>query len=127
MPETDGDLVLELRTLKDASTTEPVAFIEHVTGFRPGRKQPGSHMFTFGDNYGFIRGALQTLGFRVELVRPQSWQRALGLGTGSGLEPRDLEEQTQSKVQQLYPSCKVTLKTADALLLLEYAKRGTQI
>ena len=84
-------------------------------------------MFTFGDKYGFIRGALQTLGFRVELVRPQSWQRALGLGTGSGLEPRDLEEQTQSKVQQLYPSCKVTLKTADALLLLEYAKRGTQI
>src|SRR6185436_20838210 len=58
MPETDGDLVLELRTLKDASTTEPVAFIEHVTDFRPGRKQPGSRMFTFGENYGFIRAVL---------------------------------------------------------------------
>lgn len=127
MPETDGDLVLELRTLKDASTAEPVAFIEQVTGFRPGRKQPGSHMFTFGENYGFIRAVLQTLGFRIELVRPQQWQRALALGTSSGLEPRDWKNKLKTKAQQLYPSCKVTLKTADALLLLEYARRGLNV
>jgi hypothetical protein len=97
MPETDGDLVLELRTLKEASAAEPVAFIEQVTGFRPGRRQPGSHMFTFGENYGFIRAVLQTLGFRIELVRPQSWQRALGLGTSSGLEPRAWKTNSKPK------------------------------
>lgn len=125
MPEADGDLLHELRTLREASIVEPIAFIEQVTGYRPKRPQPGSHMFTFGDNCGFVRGIVQTLGFRVELVRPQSWQRALGLGTSSGLEPRDWKNKLKTKAQQLYPSCKVTLKTADALLLLEYGRQGS--
>ena len=124
MPETDGDLIAELRALKSASSVEPVAFLEQVTGFRPGRRQPGSHMFTFGDNYGFLRATVQTLGFRLELVRPQLWQKALCLGTSTGLEPRAWKNKLKTKAQQLYPNLEVTLKTADALLILDFARRA---
>ena len=126
MPQTDGDILAELRALKAASTVEPVAFIEQVTGYRPGRRQPGSHMFTFGDNYGFIRATLQTLGFRIELVRPQVWQKTLGLGTSTGLEPRAWKNKLKTKAQQLYPNVTVTLKTADALLILDYGRQNIQ-
>jgi hypothetical protein len=111
---------------KIASTAQPIAFVEQVTGYRPGRRQPGSHMFTFGRNYEFILGTLQTLGFRIELVRPQSWRKALGLGTSGNLKPKDWTNKLKTKAQQLCPHCKVTLKTTDALLIREYAKRAAK-
>src|SRR5205823_1160011 len=68
MPKTEGDLVALLRELA-ADPANTTAFLEEVGGYT-GRQQPGSRMFTFGRNFGFILGVLQTLGVRVEVVKP---------------------------------------------------------
>src|SRR5947209_6362617 len=79
MPAMEGDLVAFLSGLVgDRGAT--VAFVEEVGGYI-GKAQPGSSAFKFGRNFGFLLGVMQTLGVRVELVRPQRWQKGIGLGT----------------------------------------------
>lgn len=119
MPETDGDVLDLLRSLRAQGIERCV--IERVGGFA-GQAMPGSAMFNFGDGCGYIRGCLMALSYRVEMVTPQKWQKHLGLGTvklsgGKGPWKRKLKE----RAQQLFPTVTVTLKTADALLILDYA------
>jgi crossover junction endodeoxyribonuclease RuvC len=122
MPPTEGD-VLELLKEWAADPASTVAVIEEVSGFA-GVGQPGSGMFKFGRGFGFLLGVLQTIGVRVELVRPQKWQKALSLGTASGCASKVAwKNKLKAAAQRLYPALKVTLATADALLILEYANR----
>jgi crossover junction endodeoxyribonuclease RuvC len=120
MPPTEGDLVNVLRDLA-AEATEAVAVVEEVSGY-VGKAQPGSSAFKFGRNFGFILGVLQTIGVRVELVRPQKWQKALSLGASSGCASKtEWKNKLKASAQRLYPHLKPTLATADALLILDYA------
>lgn len=122
MPATEGDLVVFLRDLT-ADAKVAVAFVEEVGGY-VGVAQPGSSAFKFGRNFGFILGVLQTLGVRLELVRPQRWQKSLGLGSASGCASKtEWKNKLKGAAQRLYPSLKPTLATADALLILDYARR----
>jgi hypothetical protein len=73
--------------------------------------------FTFGREFGRLRMALVARGFRVELVRPQRWQTALGCLSGGN------KNKLKARAQELFPGTRVTLKTADAILLAEYARR----
>jgi len=36
-------------------------------------------MFTFGENFGWIQGVLDTLELKYELIRPQEWKKHFGL------------------------------------------------
>ncbi|MGO8678596.1 MAG: hypothetical protein ACLQVX_22350 [Limisphaerales bacterium] len=120
MPPTEGDLVELLRQLA-ADPASTVAMVEEVGGY-VGHEQPASRAFTFGRNFGFLLGALQTLGVRVDLVRPQKWQKALGLGHASNCASKtEWKNKLKACAQRLYPNLRPTLATADALLLLEYA------
>ncbi len=122
MPATEGDLVDLLRSLT-ADANEAVAYVEEVGGYI-GKAQPASSAFKFGRNFGFILGVLQTIGVRVELVRPQKWQKALGLGAASGCASKtEWKNKLKASAQRLYPNLKPTLATADALLILDYARR----
>lgn len=127
MPETEGDILDILRTIKNESAfeeTEPVAFVEEVGGYTAGNPAPGSAMFNFGRGFGFILGVLQSHKYRVELVRPQKWQQPLGIGKASGCAKKtEWKGKLKEKAQQLYPHLKVTLKTADALLILEHGRK----
>jgi hypothetical protein len=93
--------------------------------------------------------ALIAAGIRFEDVPPQKWQKALGIAprksgktkmVSSADDPKvpflctELREvggesktvfknRLKAKAQQLFPEQKVTLATADALLLLEYCTR----
>lgn len=120
MPDTEGELINQLRELSCAG--HEVAMVEDVGGYVGGGGQPGSAMFRFGFNCGVLRGALMALGYRVELVRPQKWQKHFGLGSkaqagGTGPWKRKLKAEAERR----FPTCDVTLKTADALLILDYA------
>lgn len=120
MPQTEGDVLDKLREISAGGIRS--ILIEDQNGFC-GNACPGSAMFNFGRGFGFILGASQALGFSIELVRPQKWQKALSLGSkkdvgGSGPWKRKLKEQSQ----RLFPYQDVTLKTADALLILHYAR-----
>ncbi len=124
MPDTDGDIVDLLREFTIAQK-DPVAYIELVGGFVRGgeNRQPGSAMFKFGDGYGFIRGVLMAFGWRVIFVRPQEWQKHFSLGTRSNCATNgEWKNKLKSEAQRRFPNQHVTLKTADALLILEYAK-----
>ena len=120
MPATEGDLVNVLRDIAEEAD-EVVAIVEEVGGYI-GKAQPGSSAFKFGRNFGFILGVLQTLGVRVELVRPQKWQKTLSLGSASGCASKtEWKNKLKAVAQRLYPHLKLTLATADALLILDYA------
>lgn len=127
MPDTQGDIVDLLEATVIAASREGVpvrAVVELVGGYVGGCGQPGSAMFQFGANCGFILGALAALHVRTELVRPQAWQKALGLGTSKSHASKTAwKNHLKGRAQQLYAGQKVTLKTADALLILEFANQ----
>lgn len=132
MPELDGDRITWLQDhLKDARHC--IAFIEQVGGYIAGNESPGSAMFNFGDNAGFIRGALMMAGARIEMVSPQKWQKFFNVrkpivvGGRQSLTParqaaikREWKNRLKDRAQKLFPKAKVTLETADALLIYEY-------
>ncbi len=127
MPDTQGDVVCTLQDIKEnaaRSGSELIAVLELVSGFA-GVKQPGSAAFKFGENFGFIKGCLQMASIRVEQVRPQVWQKCFGVGTASACATKTIwKNKLKALAQRLFPSEKVTLKTADALLILEYYKNN---
>ncbi len=129
MPATQGDLLELLRSLKTAAEVECapgrgddiVCVLEEVSGFA-GQAQPGSAMFRFGEHFGFIKGAVQALGIRLVMVRPQAWQKGFGLGTASACRMKsEWKNKLKAEAQRRFPHLNVTLKTADALLMLEHS------
>jgi hypothetical protein len=82
-------------------------------------------MFRFGENFGFIKGAVQALGIRLVVVRPQVWQKGFGLGKASACASKsEWKNKLKAEAQRRFPQLNVTLKTADALLLLEWASQA---
>lgn len=120
MMQTEGDVLDFLRSMKVSGID--TALVEQVVGFIP--KSGAGAMFTFGEGYGFLKGCLMALGYRVELVRPAKWQQALSLGSKSS-HGKTWKNHLKATAQRLFPNCDVTLKTADALLILNYGQ--TQI
>ena len=104
-----------------------VAWVEQVSGFI-GTPHPGSRMFNFGANYGCILGALHALEFlnlggcEVNLVRPQKWQKWLDMGnrSSSNVDKPEWKRMLKREARIRYPELKITDKTADALLILDY-------
>ncbi len=127
MPETQGDLLERLREIKNVAGLEGdelVCVLEEVGGFA-GKAQPGSAMFRFGEHFGFIKGVIQALGIRLVMARPQVWQKGFGLGTASACASKsEWKNKLKAEAQRRFPQLNVTLKTADALLMLDYALRA---
>jgi hypothetical protein len=99
------------------------AIIEQVSGYI-GEGHPGSAMFKFGMSYGGLRMALTAAQIPFEAVTPQAWQKGLGITKRGKQETRtSFKNRLKAKAQQLFPEVKVTLATADALLIAEYCKR----
>ena len=97
------------------------AVLEHV-GAMPG--QGVTSMFSFGENFGYIKGLLEAYQIPYELVRPQRWKKAFGI---SG------KNQSVEVCKRLFPG--VSLRRterckkdhdgmAEALLMAEYARRN---
>jgi hypothetical protein len=119
MPETLGDIVEKLRELSAAGIR--VAYLEQVVGFIP-MASPAA-MFSFGQNFGQVQGALAALNFRVIEVRPAKWQKELSLGNKSDwCDKKQWKTHLKNTSQKLYPLLKINLSTADALLILRYAE-----
>lgn len=120
MPATEEDVYEHLRVATPAALWHQprTAFIEEVGGY-VGKQQPGSAMFKFGRNFGFLLGCLTALRFRIILIKPQKWQKILSLGTSKGMTKTQWKNKLKAEAQRRYPALKVTLATADALLILD--------
>jgi len=117
MPATDADvrdLVLDRLGVTD------VVYVEKVGGYVGGKGAPGSAMFNFGRNVGFLLGLIASTKTRLIEVPPQRWQKTLQCGVkatyGTGWKGH-----LKQIAQQRHPRLSITLKTADALLILEHA------
>ena len=125
MPATEADAVMSIKTAQKYSGIEGhsiVAYVEKVGGYVKGKGAPGSAMFNFGLGVGVIHGTLITLGIPTFEVTPQAWQKALGTGQ-SKTYGKKWKAHLKGIAQRLFPHQKPTLKTADALLILEHARR----
>lgn len=128
MPDDDGEIGTWLDQWASYLT---LAIIEQVQGYMAPQKKEGdgfvagsAAMFNFGVNYGALRMALRDRGIPFTEIRPQAWQKALGV------TPR-LKKETKTKfknrllilAKETFPTRVVTLHTADALLLAEYCRK----
>lgn len=144
MPHSEKTLYDTIRTYA-SPPGRCCAAVEQVSGYI-GEAHPGSAMFAFGQNYGFIRACLIACGLSPSQgdpalstfvsIPPQTWQSKIKLPTPSGhIVSRDKgESKTEWKnrlkwnAQQLfptkrYPRLSITLRTADALLIAAYIKQ----
>lgn len=112
MPTTDKDLWEILTDIRKLGVQ--IAVLETVTS----SPQMGvTSAFTFGRGYGHLEMGLIAADFRIERVRPQVWQKAMGCLTKGD------KNVSKRKAQELFPQVKVTHAIADALLLSEWGRR----
>lgn len=124
MPQEPTDTVNLLGSLVFSGYT--VLVIEQLPRFVPmggGKGIPGSMAAVMFENFGIVLGAAMALGYRIERVTPQKWQKELGLGTSKGLSKTEWKNKLKGRAQELFPNIPITLKTADALLIWEYERR----
>jgi len=97
---------------KWGDTGKATAFLERVHSFpRMGVRSA----FTFGHNFGFLRGSLMGLRVPTHLVKPVDWQTGLNLPKRK--THADQKRRLLSLARQTFPSTKWTLDTADAALI----------
>ena len=97
---------------------------------RPG--QGAKSLFTFGQRYGWAEAALVAMGYQLERVRPQDWQKPLGLITGKDLSRTQKKNKHKARAQEMWPALidedekpvTITHATADALLICEWWRRA---
>ena len=120
MPDTESDISSAL-----AGHGKPaVAYVEKLPVGHPNANV--SSMAKLHRNGGLIVGILLAYGWRVIEVPPQGWQSFFGLGSRGAYGPR-WKAHIKDVAQKLFPEAEgVTLKTADALMLLAFglAKEG---
>ena len=119
MPGTPLDLYEYLARYADYS----VAYLEDVGHGMPGQSSKATA--TFARHCGHIDMALLALGIRAVTVTPQKWQKVYQLGKSGDFGKGEWKNRLKAKCQQLFPMLgkKITLATADALLIAEYGRR----
>lgn len=118
-PYSDTELLNLCKKLSEAG--ECKCCLEQV-GAMPG--QGVTSMFSFGKNFGYIKGVLEANGISYQEIRPQRWKKEFGLNTD--------KKKSIDVCRHLFPtvSLRRTEKChtdhdgmAEALLMAEYAKR----
>ena len=119
MPGTERDICDMIREEMDLVIK---AMIEKVHAMP---QQGVSSTFKFGCGYGGLRMALTAADISFDEVTPQAWQKALGVVSRNTKteSKRDHKKKLLAKAQQLFPKAKITLATADSLLIAEYCRR----
>lgn len=110
---------------------EPTLYIEMITGYAPTKAQrageepqydPATRVFKQGRNYECIQTAFLCSGMdeaHIIEVSPMTWQKPLKQQRFADKAER--KRNWKALAQRIFPQIKVTLKTADALLIYRYA------
>lgn len=141
MPETRRDTIDAIKAACGRDL-ETVCYHEKINPFIP--DGGASMMFNFGASVERCGCIIETLGIRLIEIPPKAWQKELGLGSSDRIKVPNKGEATPEEIkaakahnakakgewknklkeeaQRRFPNLKVTLKTCDALLILEVAK-----
>jgi len=109
-------------SLSEIVIDQYTVIIEDVPKFA-GRMIPSSSTATLHFGYGYLCGHFEARGYRVIKVPPQTWQKTIGIGKKGDLSSAQWKRKLRDEAQRRHPSLKVTLDTADALLLLDHARQ----
>lgn len=110
-----------VEALRGVAGSPAVCVLEHV-GAMPG--QGTVSMFHFGENFGWIQGALSALGIPYELVRPQRWKREFGCTSDKNTSVQVASRLFPGVDLRRTPRCKAPHDgVCEALLMAEYARR----
>jgi hypothetical protein len=109
-------------SLSDLVLDQYTVVIEDVPKFA-GRMIPSSSTATLHFGFGYLCGHFEARGYRVIKVTPQTWQKTIGIGKKGDLSSAQWKRKLRDEAQRRYPALKVTLQTADALLLLDHARQ----
>jgi hypothetical protein len=127
MPQTEIDLWVLINRLR---TDESRGVLERLGGMPRDKetgkpKQSPTTMFKMGVNYGQLLMALGAARIPFVTARPQDWQAAVGVSRPGSAETRaEKKNRHKAEAQRRFPYIpRITLATADALLLLEYARQ----
>jgi hypothetical protein len=120
LPDTEGDLLLLLEMLSKSQAEERICYLENLVKFT-GNPMPSSAMASYASNWGVLKGMLMALKFQLVLVTPQTWQKALGMGSSKGASKTEWKNKLKSEAQRLYPNQRITLANADAALIFRHA------
>jgi hypothetical protein len=120
MPEGMSAQIDHLRHL--AATGATTAVIEKVGFHRPGNSAVATA--TFARHVGHLEAAAYSLGISVHQIVPAQWMKSFGA------LPRDKRARKHAIREELarrFPHLSVTLSTADALAILEFARCGLHL
>ena len=116
-PRTVEDMAMLISIcLNDVAAYRTKVFLEKVWAF-PTDGRAGS--FTFGENYGQWQGILASHEIKPQLVTPKEWQSHFDIKKGL---KKDIRKKVlkQLAIDKCPNTKKITLKTADALLIAIY-------
>ena len=78
-------------------------------------------MFTFGKNYGILRGLLVANKIPFEDVPPQNWMKHMRIPPRGNKTKKEHKTLLKQRAKQLYPTNDtINYETADALLIAHY-------
>ena len=118
-PATVLEMAEEIKACKElAPDIQKIAIIEKVHSMP---KQGVKSVFTFGEGYGKWLGILAAHSIPYTQVSPQKWMKYY---SPLSKEKKDRKNQLKHLAQQRFPEIKITLATADALLLANYLKEN---
>jgi hypothetical protein len=123
MPDTFPEIFWLLKGIKEEYAPSPiVAVLEDVGKGVPGQSSKATA--TFARHNGHLEMALYALSIPTEKVTPNKWEKfySNSVGKSTGLSKTEWKNKLKGLAQRLYPSEKVTLNTADAILLAHYGK-----
>lgn len=121
LPDTEDQIfdTLHMVFAHPSSTTVAIERVHAIPGIGS-----TTSSFTFGRSFGYLRGILASTAVAWRDVPPQTWQR--GLGLAKDLQGPARKRVLRSIAAQRFPSAKVTLKTADALLIADWLRGQEQ-
>lgn len=111
-----------IELIRDLDRKKYEAVVEDVPAFVSSATSNASS-FKLGYNFGFIVGALRALRLPTHLVKPQIWQKGLR-GLGPRLGYTDRKRILKDNAIRLYPDLKITNATADAVLIMDWARNN---
>ena len=122
MPDTEWGVVQLLVELSN-SVKEVRLFLEEPPLFA-GKLIPGSAIGKLMWNTGVLYGSAIALGWEVHRVRPAVWMKTHPVGTKGEMTTTAWKNKLKGRAAELFPTIDVTLWNADALLILDAARRG---
>ena len=116
-PNTVQEMAQTLIDMKGIAPNTPTYCCIEAVHSMPGNS--GRSMFTFGTNYGQWMGILATLHIPYVLVTPHKWMSWYG---SRPKNRKDRKNHLKNLAQQRFPNAKITLGTADAMLIANYLR-----